>query len=78
MSQVPLLTDWLAGAGYCTASVGKLHLTPTAGHPGLGHEECRQRWIDHDLDTWQGPYYGFRNVELTIGHGVKVTGHYGL
>ncbi len=77
VSQVDTLADLLATAGYATTAVGKLHLTPTAGHPSLGHEECRRRWDEHELDDWHGPYYGFEHVDLSIGHGVRVTGHYG-
>ncbi len=77
VSQVDTLADVLAGAGYATASVGKLHLTPTSSHVSLGYEECRARWNDPAMADWHGPYYGFQHVEMSIGHGVFVHGHYG-
>ena len=47
----------------------------------LGHgrydQELRNKWAedpDHDLDL---PYYGFQHVDLCVGHGDKVGGHYG-
>lgn len=78
VSQLPTIADLFAHAGYRTASVGKLHFTPTQSHPSLGYHESRQRWIDRDpaLDNWHGPYYGFQHVDLTIGHGENVEGHY--
>lgn len=78
MAEIPTLADVFAGAGYRTASVGKLHLTPTASHPSFRFEECRQRWDDEpELADWHGPYFGFQHLELSIGHGEGITGHYG-
>lgn len=46
----------------------------------LGHgcydQELRPKWLTgstHELDL---PYYGFRHVDLCVGHGDKVVGHY--
>lgn len=44
---------------------------------GRYDQELRDRWAEdpgHELDL---PYYGFRHVELCVGHGDKVGGHYG-
>ena len=44
---------------------------------GLYNQELRPIWLenpDHDLTL---PYYGFQKVDLTVGHGDRVTGHYG-
>ncbi len=47
----------------------------------LGHgrydQELRNKWAEepeHELDL---PYYGFEHVDLCVGHGDKMTGHYG-
>lgn len=39
-------------------------------------QELASSWADpdHELDL---PYYGFQHVELCVGHGDKVVGHYG-
>lgn len=79
MSHLPTFVDQLAAGGYRTASIGKLHLTPTQSHPGLRFEECRQRWSDDpSMADWHGPYYGFNHVELSIGHGESIAGHCGV
>lgn len=47
----------------------------------LGHgrydQELSSNWAgnpDHELDL---PYYGFQHIDLCVGHGDKVVGHYG-
>jgi arylsulfatase A-like enzyme len=74
------IADRFAAAGYDTASFGKLHLTPYMSRREHGGYECTERWIAHELDDWHGPYFGFRHVDLTLGHGEGVCsrGHYGL
>ena len=77
-SHVPLLTDALRDAGYHTASVGKLHLTPTHSHPSLGFAESTARWRENpELADWHGPYCGFDEVHLTLGHRERCGGPYG-
>jgi arylsulfatase A-like enzyme len=77
-SHLPTLADVLAEAGYHTASVGKLHLTPTRSHPDFGYEECTQRWVDDpSWKDWHGPYFGFQEVWMTLNHGERCGGHYG-
>lgn len=63
------LADWLGAAGYDTAAIGKLHLTPSLSPATYGHPESDARWDTGANDAWSGPYYGFRHVELTHGHG---------
>jgi arylsulfatase A-like enzyme len=46
-----------------------LHLTPSLGPAGYGFPESEPRWDAGGNDDWHGPYYGFRHVELTHGHG---------
>jgi len=60
--------------GYNTASFGKIHFTPWEGNGG--NKESFTFWKENtDLD-WNGPYWGFQHVELTIGH-TDVAAHYG-
>lgn len=64
-----------ADAGYRTACVGKLHLTSwqSPDSPeGIGH------WNSGAMDNWAGPYYGFQELKLCIGHGEGGVGHFGL
>ena len=66
--------------GYHTCSIGKIHLTPTLSPPELGFQESSALWQTGALDVWVGPYYGFEEVRLTIGHGDSAFihgGHYG-
>ncbi|MBN2002102.1 MAG: sulfatase-like hydrolase/transferase [Anaerolineae bacterium] len=72
------LADMFAGAGYDTVAFGKLHLTPNLAPVSYGYPETWSRWEDGSLDDWHGPYYGFRHVEMTLGHGEQIynLGHY--
>ncbi len=74
----PTAADVFAAAGYDTVAFGKLHLTPNLAPPEYGYPETWARWDDGDLDDWHGPYYGFRHVEMTQGHGEQPChrGHY--
>ena len=75
----PTLADVFAGAGYDTASFGKLHLTPNLAPASYGFPEAESTWQKEGFEEWHGPYFGFRHVDLTIGHGDHAchTGHYG-
>lgn len=77
ISHVPTMPDAFSAAGYRTAAIGKLHFTCTNGPRSSQYEESRIRWSEEDMSSWSGPYYGFDQVELTIGHGEDYTGHYG-
>ncbi len=76
----PTLADMFGAAGYDTAAFGKLHLTPNLAPSSYGYPETWARWDTGDLDDWHGPYYGFRHVEMTQGHGEQPChrGHYAL
>jgi arylsulfatase A-like enzyme len=63
------MADMFANAGYDTASFGKLHLTPTMSGKDSPFHESRARYESGELDDWHGPYYGFRYVDMTKGHG---------
>ena len=59
----------LAARGYDTCSVGKLHLTPYLAPAAAGCAESTERWRTGLMRGWDGPYYGFDRVQLTLGHG---------
>ncbi|KKK91740.1 hypothetical protein LCGC14_2709910, partial [marine sediment metagenome] len=69
------LADVLGGEGYHTALLGKAHFQ-NFGHgkdvpPAEAGMEARDAWQSSALSTdWTGPYYGFKDVRLVIGHGV--------
>lgn len=74
----PTLPDVFAAAGHDTASFGKLHLTPYLAPDSYGFPESYRVWDTGRLDDWHGPYYGFRYVDMTLGHGEQPCeyGHY--
>jgi len=74
----PTMADIFGMAGYDTVAFGKLHLTPNLAPTLYGYPETWSHWDDGDLDNWHGPYYGFRYVEMTQGHGEQPChrGHY--
>ena len=79
---MPTLPAALSAAGYDTYSVGKLHLTCGLAEADSGHGESFAAWREGALTAdWQGPYYGFDRVELTLGHAdfplQPWAGHYG-
>jgi len=70
-------------AGYKTATIGKLHFTPTMAPPLRAFPESRKLWakIPQKLDAWNGPYFGFDYCKLSIGHvfpkvGAVAWGHF--
>jgi len=75
-TQQVTLADVLSGHGYHTALIGKAHFTPFGAPPVERFFEAVRNWQSRDLSDWTGPYYGFRYVQLAIGHGTRVRGHY--
>ena len=80
---VPTVTGALAGAGYRTHAVGKLHLQPWMGYgphrqdPDLPFSwEDEVRWNDGEIDRLPSPYYGFQSVDFVGGHVSYVHGEY--
>lgn len=69
------LPQVLAENGYHTGSVGKIHLTTMRAAAELGHEESEAAWKSGAMDDWTGPYYGFKDVQLSIGHGNRCFAH---
>lgn len=73
---IPTLPQWLSNLGYYTFAVGKLHFAPNSGPFKPGWADNRMGWEQGAFDSWSGPYFGFREVALTLGHNVP-GGHYG-
>jgi len=81
----------LKNAGYHTAAIGKVHLTPYHGDPAIhpesmhldnpvrkpAEQECWDYWRN---EKFANGYYGYEDVRLSIGHGDygMTGGHYGL
>ncbi len=77
-SHIPTFADCFRDAGYRTVSVGKLHFTPTSAHESHGYKESGSYWHTHpEMRDWHGPYYGFEEVWMSLGHGERIGGHYG-
>jgi arylsulfatase A-like enzyme len=78
-SHVDTIADRFAAAGWTTAAVGKLHLEPTLAHADLGLRESTAWWNADPsaAESWHGPLCGFQHLDLTIGHGEHVGGHFG-
>lgn len=73
--EVRTIANELQDRGYQTASFGKLHFTPCGGD--AGNLESTKYWERKgDSFDFNGPYWGFEHVELTIGHTSPVA-HYG-
>ena len=72
---VRTLPEVLAERGYRTGALGKVHLTPqVAGRPEF--PENVDFWEADPEPDWHGPYFGFEEVQLFVGH-TKLIGHYG-
>jgi arylsulfatase len=71
--EIPTLPGALTDAGYYTAALGKLHLTPYGGN---GYRESVADWETQPYGDWHGPYYGFQEVHLILGHNGPA-GHFG-
>jgi len=82
--RVPTIVEALAGAGYRTHAVGKLHLLPYSTPRGIDPASLDPRewaesyhfWNNGILRAMPTPYFGFATVEVTIGHGPGATGDY--
>ncbi|NQU75696.1 MAG: sulfatase-like hydrolase/transferase [Planctomycetes bacterium] len=78
----PTVADIVNGRGYHTALLGKGHLS-CFGAEDQSFDidfDSRCSWLTGRRNTgWTGPYYGFSECQLAIGHGDNVLqyGHYG-
>lgn len=78
--ELPTLADHLAGNGYATCSIGKIHFSPTdcgENAPAAGMEDHRHWKEKGDDIDWHGSCWGYEHVELTVGHATKPIAHYG-
>ncbi|UOF88739.1 sulfatase-like hydrolase/transferase [Fodinisporobacter ferrooxydans] len=75
------LAHLLSDIGYRTAVLGKVHLGPTSADDENSFIESK-KMNDCGKDffrKWNGPYYGFDFVQLSIGHSTRGNkGHYRL
>ncbi|HWI64844.1 MAG TPA: sulfatase-like hydrolase/transferase, partial [Symbiobacteriaceae bacterium] len=71
--EIPTLPQILAGQGYRTAALGKLHITP---YDAPGYRESVSDWEQNGYQGWNGPFYGFAEVALSMHHNAP-KGHYG-
>ena len=79
--QIPTITQTLLDNGYHTCSIGKIHLNFYGGPYSRKFKSVESMitsvFVDKDKQTpIPKPYYGLDEVELTIGHGWAVGGHY--
>ncbi len=76
---IPTFSRALADSGYATALIGKAHFSVYDRYRGLAPGDSRetaQSWSDGSVTAaWQGPYYGFEHVELTLTHNSVAHGH---
>ena len=54
-----------ADAGYCTEFIGKAHFATHETFSATGGPECYTSTAEFPAD-WQGPYFGFQRVQLTL------------
>ncbi len=74
LEEQPNIISELAGRGYQTANIGKIHFTT---YRGKDNYESIEYWQKQGTDVgWNGPYWGFEHVELTIHHTMALA-HYG-
>ena len=81
---IPTLTTSLSDAGYRTSSIGKLHFSNywlddnvlQVAEP-QSFPEVQTFWQDGKIHEVPVPYYGFDQVDITLGHGDNVEGNYG-
>ncbi len=82
--EVPTITQTLVKNGWHTAAFGKLHhqynVAPYKSAPHSA--ESFEDWIFHQDgknpvgDNFPMPYYGYQEVEMALGHGACLCGHY--
>jgi arylsulfatase A-like enzyme len=82
--RIPTLGAALAGAGYRTHGVGKIHLKPFFPQTSLDAATLRPEdwpeamplWNDGRLTRLPAPYYGLQTVDFHGGNGHRAYGHY--
>ncbi|MDP6125390.1 MAG: sulfatase-like hydrolase/transferase [Candidatus Latescibacteria bacterium] len=82
--RVPTVPGALSDAGYTTASIGKIHLSnmgvrddaTVSGFDPYDFPEIGSLWQSGEVDHIPTPYYGLNHVDITLGHGSGIQGHY--
>ena len=76
---LPTIGGILAEGGYATALIGKAHFCTYWHQDGVAPEESLETpeaWTSGAVaPDWNGPYYGFDHVELTLLHNYVAQGH---
>ncbi|WP_299150862.1 sulfatase-like hydrolase/transferase [uncultured Tateyamaria sp.] len=73
---VRMIQHGLRDAGYRTGLIGKAHLEAYLAPPEVSQESVAG--YEAGYGDWTGPYYGFDEVQLALGHvNYGMTGHYG-
>ncbi|MFW9875863.1 MAG: sulfatase [Candidatus Thorarchaeota archaeon] len=83
-NDVPTITQTLVKSGWYTAAFGKLHHQFNVAPYKAGYKsaECFYDWVfpkkgDYPvLKNFPIPYYGYQEVEMVLGHGACLCGHY--
>lgn len=75
---IPTLPKMMARTGYRTYGIGKHHLQPILAPDRFVMPESEAFWQRSEACDWQGPYYGFQEVQFVIGEADKAAraGHY--
>ncbi|MBY8984785.1 MAG: sulfatase-like hydrolase/transferase [Candidatus Lokiarchaeota archaeon] len=81
--EVPTFTETLLNNGYHTIAIGKIHLQFSTRRlvDSARSAESAGHWLSekyHDKmkENLPLPYYGFKEVNLVVGHGDICSGHY--
>ena len=73
---VRMIQHCLREAGYQTSLIGKAHLEAYLASKQESYESLDG--FEKGYGDWRGPYYGFDDVQLALGHvNYGMTGHYG-
>ena len=70
------LPGLLSEEGYETVALGKMHFTPFGHRTALPVDESTGLWKNDPPYDWNGPYFGFEQVQLCVSHNSPY-GHYG-
>ncbi|MBD3197375.1 MAG: sulfatase-like hydrolase/transferase [Candidatus Lokiarchaeota archaeon] len=81
--EIPTITDTLRSRGWYTKAIGKMHLQfnfPPYKRSSESYEMISQwnrpKTANQMRNRFKSPYYGFEDVEITLGHGDLMSGHY--
>lgn len=74
----PTIWSLLKAKGLATHAIGKLHYQPLLASAACHMPESLAFWNSGSASDWNGPYYGFDEVELVLGEANESTkaGHY--